>query len=108
MDLENDCTDPVPLPNLTGSILKMVIDWAIHYKEVTKNMGKYEIDIWDRKFFNLDPNTMYDLILAANYLDIKDLMDVSTQMVADSPKGPSLNHVDDKGGGDLPKNHISK
>ena len=91
MDLENDSTEAVPLPNVTGNILNLVIEWAKHYKEVsTKSQSeKYEITDWDKKFFHVDKDTMYHLILAANYLEIKDLMDVGCQMIADSIKGKS-------------------
>merc|ERR1712083_66497 len=91
MDLENDSTEAVPLPNVQGNILKLVIEWATHFKKVstTSQSDKYEITDRDKKFFHVDKDTMYHLILAANYLEIKDLMDVGCQMIADSIKGKS-------------------
>ena len=86
MDLETDCKDPVPLPNLKGDILEKVIDWATHFKEEIASKGKYVPGPWDKNFFMIGPDTMYHLILAANYLDIKDLMEASTQVVADGIK----------------------
>ena len=93
MDLQNDSNEPVPLPNIKGNILKKVIEWAVHYKEITTKKQGYEISSWDESFFHVDPTTMFELILAANYLEIKDLMDVSTKKVAESIKGKSTEEI---------------
>jgi len=43
---------------------------------------KDEIDEWDLQFLKMDDGTLFDLILAANYLDIKGLLDITTTYVA--------------------------
>ncbi|KAJ1983024.1 hypothetical protein H4R33_004922 [Dimargaris cristalligena] len=42
---------------------------------------------WDREFCNVDQGTLYELILAANYLDIKPLLDLTCLTVANMIKG---------------------
>merc|ERR1712194_909989 len=38
---------------------------------------------WDKKFAGVDDDTLFSLILAANYLDIKSLLDLTCKTVAD-------------------------
>merc|ERR1712110_438375 len=77
MGVESQTNDTVPLPNVTGHILQMVIDWADHGKddppqdEEDENKEKKIDDIppWDVDFLKVDQGTLFELILAANYLD---------------------------------------
>ena len=78
MDEEDD-EDVVPLPNVNAAILKKVIQWATYHKddpplpEDDENKEKRTDDIcsWDADFLKVDQGTLFELILAANYLDIK-------------------------------------
>uniref|UniRef100_A0A2K5XYE4 S-phase kinase-associated protein 1 n=1 Tax=Mandrillus leucophaeus TaxID=9568 RepID=A0A2K5XYE4_MANLE len=72
MDDEAD-DDPVPLPNVNAAILKKVIQW-------------YDIPVWDQEFLKVDQGTLFELILAANYLNIKGLLDVTCKTVANMIK----------------------
>ncbi|GFH18611.1 SKP1-like protein 1A [Haematococcus lacustris] len=42
---------------------------------------------WDAEFVNVDQDLLFNLVLAANYLDIKSLMDLTCQTVAKMIKG---------------------
>jgi len=93
---END-DEPVPLPNVSASILKMVIKWATHHKddppapeeeeEDKRDKRTDNIEPWDQEFLKVDQQTLFDLILAANYLDIKALLDTCCKTVANMIKG---------------------
>ncbi len=77
----------VPLPNVTGKILSKVIEYVEYHAnnptppKVTdgKENEKRTDDIipWDVTFMKVDQATLFELILAANYLDIKPLLDVA-------------------------------
>ena len=77
MDEEDE--EVVPLPNVNAAILKKVIQWATYHKddpplpEDDENKEKRTDDIcsWDADFLKVDQGTLFELILAANYLDIK-------------------------------------
>ncbi|KAG5205722.1 hypothetical protein JEQ12_018972 [Ovis aries] len=76
--------DPVPLPNVNAAILEKVIQWCTHHKddpppEDDENKGRRtdDIPVWDQEFLKVDQGTLFELILAANYLDIKVLLDVT-------------------------------
>ena len=49
---------------------------------VTDRIGQ-----WDQKFMQVDHEMLFEIILAANYLDIKALLDLSCMTVANMVKG---------------------
>ena len=100
MDEEDD-EDVVPLPNVNAAILKKVIEWATYHKddpplpEDDENKEKRTDDIcsWDTDFLKVDQGTLFELIMAANYLDIKGLLDVTCKTVANMIKGKTPEQI---------------
>ncbi len=94
-DFPADSDAPIPLPNVTGKILGKVIEWAKYHHEHPdpptdeKKDDKRTDDIspWDKEFCDVDQPTLFELILAANYLDIKPLLDLTCKTVANMIKG---------------------
>uniref|UniRef100_A0A2I3GEQ9 S-phase kinase-associated protein 1 n=1 Tax=Nomascus leucogenys TaxID=61853 RepID=A0A2I3GEQ9_NOMLE len=70
---DEEDNDPVPLPNVNAAIFKKVIQW-------------YDIAVWDQEFLKVDQGTLFELILAANYLDFKGLLDVTCKTIANMVK----------------------
>jgi len=56
---------------------------------------KTELSPWDKEFFNVQQNELFDIILAANYLDIKPLFDAGCKTVADMIKGKTPDEIRD-------------
>ncbi|KAJ5645595.1 hypothetical protein N7507_011606 [Penicillium longicatenatum] len=52
-----------------------------------------DIDEWDQKFMQVDQEMLFEVILAANYLDIKALLDVGCKTVANMIKGKSPEEI---------------
>jgi S-phase kinase-associated protein 1 len=85
---------PIPLPNVTGKILSKVIEYCKYHLEhptpasEEKKDEKRTDDIipWDQEFCKVDQATLFELILAANYLDIKPLLDLTCKTVANMIK----------------------
>ena len=89
---------PIPLPNVTGKILEKVVTYAKYHtqnptavSEVADKMREEKrtdnIISWDRDFCNVDLPTLFEMILAANYLDMKDMLDLCCKVVANMIKG---------------------
>ncbi|KAM4099282.1 hypothetical protein ACJW30_07G145900 [Castanea mollissima] len=83
--IEDDCANnAIPLPNVTSHILSLVIQYC---KEHTSSKSNEELKAWDTQFIDVDLNVLFDLIMAANYLNVKGLLDLTCQTVADMMKG---------------------
>ncbi|KAI3959294.1 hypothetical protein MKW98_018884 [Papaver atlanticum] len=80
--IEDGCADNgVPLPNVTGKIMSFVVEYCKKHVETPEGD-------WDAEFvgkFDVQ-TTLFDVILAENYLDIKSLLDLTCQTVADMIK----------------------
>ncbi|XP_010430692.1 PREDICTED: SKP1-like protein 14 [Camelina sativa] len=110
--IEDECADKaIPLSNVTGKILSMVIEYCKTHvnvvddeeeskedKEKKEATEKKEADSmseeeavklkeWEAEFLkDKDLATIFQLILAANYLNVKGLLDLTCQNVADHIK----------------------
>ncbi|GMI91346.1 ARABIDOPSIS SKP1 HOMOLOGUE 1, UFO INTERACTING PROTEIN 1, S phase kinase-associated protein 1 [Hibiscus trionum] len=90
--IEDDCVDNgIPLPNVTSKILSKVIEYC--KKHVDAPNSDDELKSWDADFVKVDQATLFDLILAANYLNIKSLLDLTCQTVADMIKGKTPEEI---------------
>ncbi|CAI0413098.1 unnamed protein product [Linum tenue] len=88
--IEDGCAgDGIPIPNVTGAILAKVLEFCKKHQHHApdRQSDADELKKWDTNFANVSPDTLYHLLLAANYLNIKDLLDLSCQTVADIIKG---------------------
>mmetsp|Transcript_30083 Transcript_30083/g.66645 ORF Transcript_30083/g.66645 Transcript_30083/m.66645 type:complete len:157 (+) Transcript_30083:173-643(+) len=91
--------DAIPLPNVSGKILARVIEYCKYHVDANKKLGdkpmKSEDDVktWDAEFVKVDQATLFDLILAANYLNIKGLLDLTCQTVAQMIKGKTPEEI---------------
>ncbi|RHN48019.1 putative S-phase kinase-associated protein [Medicago truncatula] len=95
--IEDDCTDNgIPVPNVTGQILAKVIEYCKkHVDAVSSDEKPSEDDLknWDAEFVKVDQAMLFGLILAANYLNIKSLLDLTCQTVADMIKGKTPEEI---------------
>jgi len=48
---------------------------------------------WDADFVNIEQETLFELILAANYMDIKSLLDLTCAKVASMIKGKTPEQI---------------
>ncbi|KAJ9217749.1 hypothetical protein DTO166G4_553 [Paecilomyces variotii] len=96
-----DSGEAIPIPNVNESVLKKVIEWCTHHKNDPPSTGDEDdsrrkttdIDEWDQKFMQVDQEMLFEIILAANYLDIKALLDVGCKTVANMIKGKSPEEI---------------
>lgn len=100
-----DCLEidqAIPIPNVNDAVLSKVLEWCEHHKndpapttdEDTDTRKKStDIEEWDQKFMQVDQEMLFEIILAANYLDIKPLLDVGCKTVANMIKGKSPEEI---------------
>ncbi|KAI5010133.1 hypothetical protein ZWY2020_012270 [Hordeum vulgare] len=111
--IEDECADnAIPLPNVNSKILSRVIEYCKQHVQARPKPADsgaadassssapaaapaptVDMKNWDAEFIKVDQATLYDLILAANYLDIKGLLDLTCQTVADMIKGKTPEEI---------------
>lgn len=85
-------TDVIPLPNVSSKILAKIIEFCKYHTDASADPETYTVNViktWQTEFITVDQQTLFDLMLAANYLDIKSLLDLTCQTVAGLIKGKS-------------------
>lgn len=90
----------MPVPNVRSSVLQKVIEWAEHHKNSNfpdedddDSRKSAPVDAWDREFLKVDQEMLYEIILAANYLNIKPLLDAGCKVVAEMIRGRSPEEI---------------
>ncbi len=93
----------VPLPNVKSDILQKVIEFCQHHvgtpmADIDKplksnNMSENVADAWDAAFVDQPQDIIFELILAANYMDIKSLLDLTCAKVASLIKGKTPEEI---------------
>merc|ERR1711991_898307 len=92
----------IPLPNVHSRILEMVVQYCTWHQQnpdanaqEEKRDDKRTDDIiaWDKEFCEVDQAVLFELILAANYLDIKPLLDLTCKTVANMIKGKTPEQI---------------
>ncbi|GJN19320.1 hypothetical protein PR202_gb06584 [Eleusine coracana subsp. coracana] len=111
--IEDDCADNgIPLPNVDSKILAKVIEYCKKHVEAAAAAkveagdtaagassssnsvpDNKDLKAWDAGFVQVDQATLFELILAANYLNIKSLLDLTCQTVADMIKGKTPEEI---------------
>ncbi|KAI9672213.1 MAG: hypothetical protein M1831_002027 [Alyxoria varia] len=92
----------IPVPNVNSTVLEKILEWCEHHqndKPASENEDSdtrrksTEIEEWDAKYMQVDQEMLFEIILAANYLDIKALLDVGCKTVANMIKGKSPEEI---------------
>lgn len=99
---EEDDDEPteIPLPNVSSSVMRFILEWCEHYKDEEfdddlddDSKKSAPIAEWDKNFLSTDQEMLYEIILAANYLNIKPLLNAGCKMVAEMIRGKSPDEI---------------
>ncbi|KAG8050410.1 hypothetical protein GUJ93_ZPchr0009g1885 [Zizania palustris] len=105
--IEDNCTaTKIMLPNISTMVLSKVIEYCSKHVDARRQLSRadgvdsiveladgaikaieVELETFDSMFVHIDQSTLYDIILAAKYLHIEGLLDLTCQTVADMIKG---------------------
>jgi len=102
-DDDDDNAQEVPLPNVKAAVLSKVVEFCTHY-QTTEEMTPIETPIrspnmeevvqqWYADFVKVDQVLLFELVTAANYLDIKPLLDLTCFAVSVLIKGKSAEDI---------------
>jgi len=105
---------PIPLKNVKGSILKAIIQFCNYHKDDVEktandddddddpNKDIYEpkrsddISDWDKEFiknFGVEDGTLFDIMMASNFLGVKTLLALGCKTIANMVRGKNSDEV---------------
>lgn len=94
MIMEGCANSTIPLPNIIGETFVKVIEYCKRHAKLEEEERAEELMNFDAEFINVDDqNLLFNLIMAANYLEIKSLLDLACQRVADMIKGKNAEEI---------------
>jgi len=100
-DPEDEEIPSLPVPNVEFKPLKKVIEYMRYHwnnvatiipKPLVKPLKDYISD-WDNIFIDVEMSMIVDLVMAANYLNIKDLLELSSAKIIDLNKNKSPEEI---------------
>ncbi|KAH8273056.1 hypothetical protein KR018_006858, partial [Drosophila ironensis] len=99
--IPEDQDSVVPLPRVKGDILLKILSWAEHHVDDPEPNDDYVLLVgnnggisdWDANFLNVDHRILFDLIDAADYLDIEGLEKMACQTVSDRIKIKTIEEI---------------
>lgn len=83
-------SESIPLPNVSSSVLALVIEFC-----QSRDLPEAHRESFDANFVRVDQAVLFDLILAANYLNIASLIDLACGAVANLIKGKTPEQIRD-------------
>ena len=92
----------VPLNNVKSNILKKIKEYLEYYenqepKEIERPLPSNNfqecVGEWDFKYIDVDLEMVFELILGANYMDIKPLLELASAKVASIIKGKTTEEI---------------
>ncbi|KAF4316222.1 hypothetical protein BBO99_00006398 [Phytophthora kernoviae] len=101
-DADDDEVQEIPLPNVKSPVLSKVIEFCSHHhnspmREIEKPLKSADmhdvVSDWDANFVDIEQEILFELILAANYMDIKSLLDLACAKVASMIKGKTPQEI---------------
>lgn len=118
-DSDDESDRTIPIHEVKAPILELVLSWCQHHYDIHKDEILSEsqtdkvnrnndddidddddddlhpvlLDSWERQFLDTDSKTIQQIIMAANFLDIKPLLQVSCKFVAELVRGRSPQEI---------------
>ena len=92
----------VPLKNIKSPILKKIKEYLEHYEnKEPKNIEmplvnpnfKECVDDWDFKYIDIELEMIFEILLGANYMNIKSLLELSSSKIASIIKGKNTEEI---------------
>ncbi|KAJ2492174.1 hypothetical protein IWW37_001622 [Coemansia sp. RSA 2050] len=94
--------EPIPLPNVNAKVLEKVIEYCEYHvddpapilddlDEIPKRSD--DITPQDENFMKVDQELLFEILLAANYMDIKPLLELGCKTVANMIRNKTAQEI---------------
>ena len=104
LDEDEEDSPDIPLPNVQREALQKVVEFCEKHAEdpmtpISKPIKSTDMKVvvgeWDAAYIDLEHRVLFDIILAANYLDIPELLDLGCAKIASMIKSKQPDEIKD-------------
>ena len=97
-----DQDEAIPLPSVKKAILDKIIEFCTYIKDnqppviekpLRSNQLSDVVSQWYADFVNLEQEVLFEMIMAANFMDIKPLLELACAKVASLIKGKTVPEI---------------
>ena len=94
--------EEINFENIPDDILTKIIEYLEHHKSIPpkkipmplpKKDFKECVDQWDYEFINIELEKIFEIMMAANYMHIQSLLDLTSAKIADVIRGKSPEEI---------------
>ena len=87
--------DSIPLPEIDNITFKKILEFTEYHMTtpVVVENDEFIFSDWDTAFFKLENSLLLSIVTSSNYLDYKELLDMSVQSVANIIKDKSPEEI---------------
>ena len=82
---DEDSGEITPVPTVKGKVLEKIIQWTEYHKIDPNKWEKFVLYCqyfnWYRQYFNIELKEKFEIIIAADYLEVKSLLNESCRNV---------------------------
>lgn len=96
---DTNADETIPIPNIKTQVLRKVLEYCEKHKAENPSKGEKSLEgsdlaEFDWKYIDIEnQEEIFDIIEAANYLDVKPLLELSQAKVASLMKGKSPEEI---------------
>jgi len=99
---EQEAPEDVPLASVKSPVLAKIVEFCKHHvdeplpaieKPLRSSVMAEIVPEWDAAFVNIEEELLFEIILAANYMDIKPLLDLTCAKVAANIRGKTPEQI---------------
>ena len=95
---------PITVPEVRGVVMEKIVEWCTHYSSELATLVAVEghstickqasdMSPWDQWFMQVEPDMLCEIILAADFLEISDLLSQGCTTVSNMIKGTSSEQI---------------
>jgi S-phase kinase-associated protein 1 len=105
LEEDEEDTPDIPLPNVQKEALLKVVEFCEKHANdpmvpISKPIKSTDMNVivgeWDANYIDMEDPSLFAVILAANYLDIPDLLDLGCAKIASIIKNKSPDEIKDR------------
>lgn len=81
---------PIPLSTIDGDTLEKIVEYCVYHQE---EKDPAEVQRWDQAYLNMNDKLLFNVIMAANFLEIKALLDIGCRRIAEEIRGKTSEEI---------------